>query len=184
MEYRYSEKARKEISVLGFGGWQLGNEAFFGKMSKTEGVELVREAVNRGINFFDTAPGYSGGLSETMIGEGIKGHRKNVFINTKFGHHADGSSDFSVEKIESSIRSSMNRMNTTYIDSVILHNPEFYILEGKTDHFKEFKRLKKAGLIHNYGVSIDTKEELRAVLDHLDVGVIEIMFNIIHQDVR
>lgn len=183
MEYRYSRKARREISTLGFGGWQLGNASFWGDMSREDAVNLVKEAVNRGVNFFDTAPGYSNGLSERIIGEGIKGKRDKVFLNTKFGHNADGTSDFSIERIEPSIRESMERIGTTYIDSVILHNPEFYILEGKTKHFEELQRLKKTGLIKAYGVSIDTKEELKAVLDNLDVDVIELMFNIVHQEV-
>ena len=183
MEYRYSERARREISLLGFGGWQLGNQAFWGEMTDEEAVDLVKEAIQQGVNFFDTAPGYSNGLSEQLIGEAVKGQREKVFINTKFGHHANGLTDFSVEKIEPAIRESMQRMQTDYIDSVILHNPEFAILEGKTDHFTELKRLKKLGIIRAYGVSIDSKEELRATLDHLDVDVIEIMFNIIHQEV-
>jgi len=48
---------------------------------------LVNKAYERGINFFDTVPGYSNGLSERIIGEALKDVRENVFINTKFGHN-------------------------------------------------------------------------------------------------
>ena len=173
----------KKISSLGFGGWQLGNTDFWGNMTYDYGVELVKDAIKQGVNFFDTAPGYSGGLSELIIGEGIKGYRDSIFINTKFGHKADGTSDFRSSNIEEAIEASCQRLQTDYLDSFILHNPEMYILEGKTDHFKELDRLKQLGKIKAYGVSIDRLEELNTVLNNIDIDVIEVMFNIMHQEV-
>jgi aryl-alcohol dehydrogenase-like predicted oxidoreductase len=129
MEKRKVKKIQQEVSVLGFGGWQLGNTEFWGEMDFTTGVELVKEALDNGINFFDTAPGYASGNSERIIGEAVKEFRDQVVINTKFGHNADGSSNFNVEYIEHAIDDSLNRLQTDYVDSVILHNPEFYILE-------------------------------------------------------
>ena len=183
MKIRNFKRLNKEISELGFGGWQLGNTEYWGDMTYESGVELVKEALSKGVNFFDTAPGYSQGISEKIIGEGIKGNRDKVFINTKFGHNADGTSDFSVESIEKAIESSCNRLQTDYLDSIIIHNPEMYILEGKTDHFKEFDRLKKLGKIRAYGVSVDRLDELITILNNIEVDVIEVMFNIIHQEV-
>ncbi len=183
MNRRLAKKVHQEISVLGFGGWQLGNNTFWGEMSENEAVDLVKEAIKNGVNFFDTAPGYSGGRSEYIIGQGIKGHRDNVFINTKYGHKADGSSDFSSKNMESTIQESLDRLEVDYLDSVILHNPEMYILEGKTDLEDKFQELKLNGLIRGYGVSIDSYEELKTVLEHWDVDVIEILFNIVNQDV-
>jgi aryl-alcohol dehydrogenase-like predicted oxidoreductase len=150
-------------------------------MTYEEGIELVRAAYEKGINFFDTAPGYSNGLSERIIGEALKDVRENVFINTKFGHNHLGETDFSEEAIEGSINESLQRLQTTYVDSVILHNSPREILEGKTKHEKEFQRIKRMGKIRGYGVSIDTLEELELVLSNWDVDVIEILFNIIHQ---
>jgi aryl-alcohol dehydrogenase-like predicted oxidoreductase len=183
MNYRYSKTLDKQISSLGFGGWQLGNTEFWGDMSFKEGVVLVKKAISLGVNFFDTAPGYSSGMSESIIGEAIRGDRENVVVNTKFGHNADSTSDFSIENIERSINLSLGRLQTTYLDSIILHNPEMYILEGKTDHFKELDRLKKMGKIRAYGVSVDRLDELVTILDNIEVDVIEVMFNVIHQEV-
>ena len=183
MKYRIFKRIDKEISVLGFGGWQLGNTEFWGDMTFESGVSLVKEAIGKGVNFFDTAPGYSSGLSEEIIGEGIKGYRDKVFINTKFGHKADGTSDFKTSSIKESIESSCKRLQTDYIDSVILHNPELFILEGKTDHFKELNRLKQIGKIRAYGVSVDSLEELTTILDNIEIDVIEVMFNVMHQEV-
>ncbi len=178
---RYCKRFDLSISEIGFGGWQLGNDAIWGPMTYDEGVELVRSAYHKGVNFFDTAPGYSNGLSEKIIGEALKDHRKDVFINTKFGHNHLNETHFGEAFIEKSINESLERLQTTYVDSVILHNPPREILEGKTNHQKEFLRMKEIGKIRGYGVSIDTLEDLDLVLNNLDVDVIEILFNINNQ---
>ncbi|WP_448379139.1 aldo/keto reductase [Fervidobacterium sp.] len=96
MNKRYVRRFDVYISEIGFGGWQLANP-LWGSMTYKEGIELVRAAYERGINFFDTAPGYSNGLSEKIIGEVLKDVQENVFINTKFGHNHLGETDFSEE---------------------------------------------------------------------------------------
>jgi aryl-alcohol dehydrogenase-like predicted oxidoreductase len=172
----------KHYNRLGFGSWQLGNTDFWGHMTKEDGIALVKEALERGVTFFDTAPGYAAGMSEKIIGEAIKGHRDDVFISTKFGHTADGNTDFSISSIRTQIHASLARLQTTYLDCLLLHNPGMEILTGQTDHFQELETLKKEGLIHAYGVSIDTKAELKAVLDHLRVDYVEILFNVFFQE--
>jgi len=175
-------KTKKYINRLGFGAWQLGNTDFWGYMSFDEGVELVKQAYQKGIRFFDTAPGYASGMSETILGTALNEHRDQVVINTKFGHTADGETDFSVFSLREQIYASLERLQTNYLDSILLHNPSFEILEGKTLHFQELEKIKEEGLIKAYGVSIDTYEELETVLKHVKLDVIEILFNIFFQD--
>ena len=175
-------KTKKHINRLGFGAWQLGNTDFWGHMAIEDGIQLVKEAVKLGINFFDTAPGYAYGLSESIIGEAVKDIRDKVTINTKLGHTASGETDFSVFSLREQIYESLERLQTDYVDSVLLHNPSMDILEGKTLHFQELEKIKEEGLIKAFGVSIDTYDELKAVLSHGRVDVIEILFNIFFQD--
>jgi aryl-alcohol dehydrogenase-like predicted oxidoreductase len=66
---------------------------------------------------------------------------KAFFINTKFGHNHLGETDFSEEAIEISINESLQRLKTTYVDSVVLHNPPREVLEGKKSMKKNFKGL-------------------------------------------
>ena len=143
VEYAHT---KKKVNRLGFGSWQLGNTEFWGYMSVEDGVQLVKHAIKKGINFFDTAPGYASGMSETIIGMAIKDQRDRVVINTKFGHTADGETDFSVFSLRKQISESLERLQTDYIDSLLLHNPGFDILEGKTLHVQELKKLKEEGL--------------------------------------
>lgn len=174
---------KQEIFRLGFGSWQLGNTEFWGYMSKEDGIKLVKEAIKQGVNFFDTAPGYAHGLSEQIIGQAIKGQRDKVYISTKFGHTADGETDFSPLSMREQLQSSLDRLETDYVDALLLHNPPIEILEGQTEHHIYVKELKDEGLIRGFGVSIDTKEEFELVLKHLDVDYIEILFNVFFQDV-
>jgi aryl-alcohol dehydrogenase-like predicted oxidoreductase len=178
-----TSKHNNQVNRLGFGCWQLGNHELWKEMTKQQGVELIEEAIKAGVVFFDTAPNYAFGLSEEIIGLATKNHRQSVFINTKFGHHANGSIDFSAHLIESSVQQSLERLQTTYLDSVIIHNPNMEILKGQTEHFNILEKLKQRGLIRYFGVSIDTKEELKIVLEAQNIDIVEIMFNIFFQDV-
>lgn len=175
-------QTKKVTPRLGFGSWQLGNTEFWGYMSIDDGIHLVENAIKEGVVFFDTAPGYGAGTSELIIGEASKEQKNKIIINTKIGHMADGSVDYSVSSLEEQIYESMERLQVSCIDSVLLHNPDMNILTHQTDHFEELDRLKEEGYILSYGVSIDTFEEFEAVLNHLKVDTIEILFNVFFQD--
>jgi aryl-alcohol dehydrogenase-like predicted oxidoreductase len=177
-------KGSPDVSRLGFGGWPLGNEAHGHRMDQSEGVALVRQAFDAGVNFFDTSPNYAFGRSESILGIALKDVRDKVVINTKFGHKADGTSDFDPGHIRASVTESLKRLETDYLDSVILHNPPMEILRGETGHQDVFKALKAEGLIKGYGVSIDSRTELETVLDSLEVDVIELLFNVYSQQSR
>ncbi|MDD3711888.1 MAG: aldo/keto reductase [Candidatus Izemoplasmatales bacterium] len=181
MKYIPYANTNKLASRISFGGWQLGNNEFWGEMTHSEGVELVKQAYTKGITLFDTAPGYSGGESEKIIGEALHAVREKVIINSKIGHKANGLTDFSVNSMKEQIKDSLARLNTDYLDSVVLHNPGMEILSGNSGHFIELEKLKNEGLIRAYGVSIDTHRELLEVLNKTDVQVVEILFNVFFQ---
>jgi len=174
----------KRISRLGFGAWQLGNVLDWDRMEESQALELVKTAYEKGITFFDTAPNYAEGRSEIYLGKATKNFRDKIFINSKYGHDADGHTDFEAAGIEPSVRGSLARLQTDYLDSVLLHNPPMAILEGKSDHFAELERLKGLGLIKAYGVSVDTPDEVRAVLRQPGVTVIELLYNVFFQSCR
>lgn len=181
MNYRNPTAINRELSVIGFGAWQLGNAQSFLEMKDEEAIELVREAINQGVNVFDTAPGYGEGNSERLLGIALQPYRKHVFINTKFGHTPDNRMDFSSEGLYRSIEGSLKRLQTDYLDSVILHNPPRELLDQNASIYQTLYSLKQQGVIRHYGVSIDSLEELDIVLHHNNVDVIELLFNILHQ---
>lgn len=172
----------KMVSEIGFGGWQLGNTKDWCPMNDEEGIKLIHEALDREVNFFDTAPNYGLGKSEELIGKGLKGRRDKAIINTKFGHGADDILNFSSYKIRSSVESSLRRLQTDYLDSVLLHNPPLKVLRGNTKHYEVLEKLKEEGKIITYGASVDSSEEMFELMKNTNSGIIEIMFNIFHQE--
>jgi len=184
MNKRKFGQNNKEVSEIGLGTWQLGNNDSWKGPSIEESIDLIGKAYEKGCNFFDTSPNYGSGNSEKVLGKAIKslGIRENVLINSKFGHWPNGKEDFDSSKIEASVDSSLERLKTNYLDSLILHNPAFEILEGKTDHFEKLAELKDKGKINNYGVSVDSSKEMITVMNHTDIQVIEVMFNLLYQE--
>ncbi|MBM7555698.1 aldo/keto reductase [Halanaerobacter jeridensis] len=172
------------VSEIGFGTWQLGNKKDWKGASREEGIELVHQALDLGCNFFDTAPNYGSGNSEKIIGEALKDKREDVVISTKFGHFPDGSVDYDADLIRGSVENSLKELQTDYLDSLLLHNPPFEALNGDTDHFDILEELKEEGKIKAYGASVDTSEEILAVMNNSNAEVIEVMFNILYQEPR
>lgn len=72
------------VSALGYGCMGL-DFGYANKLSKQEGVTLIRQAVERGVTFFDTAEVYGPDTNEEMVGEALRPFRDQVVIATKFG---------------------------------------------------------------------------------------------------
>ena len=92
-------------------------------------IELVAQAIDKGINFFDTADLYNKGDNETALGKAVKPHRKKVVLATKVGNQwrSDGSGwDWNPRKeyILQAAEASLKRLQTDYIDLYQLHWPE------------------------------------------------------------
>jgi aryl-alcohol dehydrogenase-like predicted oxidoreductase len=170
------------VSEIGLGAWQLANPDW-GTDDKSEALEIVRKSLEAGCNFFDTAPGYGGGRSEELVGHGLKSVRKDVIICTKFGHTAEGVTDFSTEAIRPSLEASMKRLQTDYLDIVLMHNPPREMMDGRiSSQYEEFEKLKAQGIIRAYGVSLDWREELELVLDTTKSQAAEVFFNALYQE--
>lgn len=182
MKMRPYGSTGKFVAEIGFGAWQLGNRQDWEAMEDADAIRLVHEALDRGVNFFDTAPGYGRGNSEILLGKALAGKRSEAVINTKFGHWADGSTDYAANRIRESVEGSLKRMNTDYLDSVLIHNPPFDDLDGKHGHFEVLETLKREGKILSYGASVDSSREMFELIDHTEAGAIEVMFNIFYQE--
>lgn len=172
------------VSEIGLGAWQLGQNSGWKGISVQEATTLVHKALELGINFFDTAPNYGHGSGEERLGKALKGHsREKIVINTKFGHTDKGTLDFGVNHIRQSLEGSLKRLQTDYVDSLIIHNPPTSVLDGnKNDHYEVLERLVEEGKIKAYGASVDTSEEMKLLMNTTQTTVIEAFFNILHQE--
>jgi aryl-alcohol dehydrogenase-like predicted oxidoreductase len=109
--------------------------------------------------------------------------RKDVLICTKFGHTAEGETNFSTEAIRTSLEASMKRLQTDYLDIVLMHNPPREMMDGRiASQYDEFEKLKAEGIIRAYGVSLDWREEVELVIDTTKSQALEIFFNALYQE--
>jgi len=118
MEKRRLGKTDMDVSVLGFGGSEIGYE----KASPKAVDELLNSALDAGLNVIDTAECYWG--SEEMIGQAVSGRRNEFCLFTKCGHpHGlESGADWSRQSILESIERSLRRLQTEVVDLVQLHS--------------------------------------------------------------
>ncbi|NLY80618.1 MAG: aldo/keto reductase [Lysinibacillus sp.] len=149
MKKRQLGKSSIEISELSLGCMSLPTIA-------SEARPIIETALEIGINYFDTADLYDKGMNEEIVGEVLNPYRDKVFIATKVGNRWNEQGDgwywdASKELIEEGLKDSLRRLKTDYVD--------LYQLHGGTidDHWDEiidtFEKLKKEGLIREYGIS-------------------------------
>lgn len=182
MKFRPFGSTGMTVSEIGLGAWQLANPDW-GVSDRSEALRIIQKSLEAGCNFFDTAPGYGGGRSEELLGEGLKSVRRNVILCTKFGHTAEGLTDFSTNAIRPSIEASLRKLQTDYLDVVLMHNPPREMMDGRVaSQYAEFEKLKAEGKIREYGVSLDWREEVNLVVDTTKSKAIEVFFNALYQE--
>jgi len=118
------------VSRLAFGAMTFGNDpsisAIF-KVDQENARKMVERSLEAGINFFDTADGYSRGQSEVMLGEILGERRKDLVIATKVGFRSGQpitQAGLSRRHIIASCENSLKRLNTDYIDLYIVHKED------------------------------------------------------------
>jgi aryl-alcohol dehydrogenase-like predicted oxidoreductase len=133
MQTSREEKENMENRLLGPTGVSvsplcLGTMMFgpWGNDDRADSIRIIHHALDAGINFVDTADVYSGGVSEEIVGEALKGRRDDVVLATKFfmpmddqPNHSGGSRRWIMRAIEDSLR----RLGTDYIDLYQVHRP-------------------------------------------------------------
>jgi aryl-alcohol dehydrogenase-like predicted oxidoreductase len=128
MEYRHLGRSGLKVSVLSFGAATFGggNEFFkaWGSTQTDEARRIVDLCLDAGINLFDTANGYSNGLSEEILGKAIHGKRNQLLISTKvFFPMAQGPNDLGTSRqhILEQCEASLRRLATDHIDIYHMH---------------------------------------------------------------
>ena len=185
MKLRRLGKTELQVSEVSFGAWQLGNYDQWGGMTDAEALNLVRKARGLGCNLFDTAPNYAKTNSERLLGEALHRERTEVVIVSKFGHRPDdGRADFSADWFWKSLHGSLTRLKTDYLDVVLAHSPPFEVLNGQHEIWSAMQDAQKQGKVRYYGASVDYAKDVCEVLNTTESQVLELMFSVVHQDVR
>src|ERR1700691_5639168 len=123
MEYRKLGQTDLSLSLIGFGSSALGD--VFGNIDPNDAIRAVHQAVESGINFFDSSPYYGLTLAETRLGEALAGRRDRVILATKCGRYGFSEFDFSAKRVIASMDESLRRLQTDYVDLFQAHDVEF-----------------------------------------------------------
>ena len=141
-------------------------------MSDTEAAHLINTALEEGVDFFDHADIYGRGKSEEKFSQAIGMNpniRENFILQTKCGIR-DGFFDFSKEHILSSVDGSLKRLNTDYIDVLLLHRPD--TLVEPEEVAEAFTRLHDSGKVRYFGVSNQNPMQMELLSKYLDHRII------------
>jgi aryl-alcohol dehydrogenase-like predicted oxidoreductase len=139
-----------EISVVGFGAWEAGGDAWGPNPSDDEVVEAMRAGFDAGITWIDTAEGYGSGKSEELVARGIEGRRDEVVVATKVAPRPYGSG-FRRDQVRSACQGSLGRLGIDRIDLYQLHWPEDDVPVEET--WEAMAALVEDGLVRHIGVS-------------------------------
>jgi aryl-alcohol dehydrogenase-like predicted oxidoreductase len=150
MEKRQLGKTDMRVSVLGFGGAEIG----FEKAAAQTVAELLNSALDAGLNLIDTAECYL--QSEELIGQAVAGRRKDFYLFTKCGHPDDpGVEDWRPQSLLASIERSLKRLRTDHLDLVQLHSCSEAELR-KGDVIAALEEARKKGYTRYIGYSGDS----------------------------
>ncbi len=175
------------VNPIGMGTNAVGGHNLFPNLSDDTGREMVLAALRNGINFFDTAFIYGPERSEQIIGEVIKGQgvRGQTVIATKGAHKfvddrtvVDNSPAF----LKASVESSLQRLQTDYIDLYYIHFPDENT--PKDEAVGALKQLKDEGKIRSIGVSNFTMDQLKEANKDGYVDVLQSEYNLFKRGVE
>lgn len=160
MQYRKLGTSGMYVSAIALGNWATHGET----VEQDLATECVRKALDLGITTFDTADAYAGTKAESMLGEALKGvRREGVEIMTKaFFPTGPGKNDrgLSRKHVMESINGSLRRLQMDYVDVYQAHRYDYETPLEET--MRAFADIVHAGKAHYIGVSEWTVEEIRA----------------------
>jgi hypothetical protein len=157
MEHRQFGKTDMKVSVLGFGGAEIG----FERAPVEDVTRLLTSALDAGLNVIDTAECYL--ASEELVGEAVSGRRDEFYLFTKCGHpDSPGVGDWRPESLLGTITRSLTRLNTDRVDLVHLHSCSEEELR-KGDVIAALQKAREKGYTRYIGYSGDGRAARYAV---------------------
>ena len=190
MKYRTLGRAGFEVSEIGYGAWGISGAQWLGA-TDDESLAALRLAIERGVNFIDTALAYGEGHSEQLVGRAVRETAHKIYVATKVppknrlwparrGIGIDAV--FPESYIVSSAEQSLRNLGIETIDLLQLHvwNPEW---NDREEWRCAFDKLKRAGKARAVGISLSEHrpdDALRAI-DSGSVDAVQVIYNIFDQ---
>jgi len=186
------------FTALGYGGAPIGN--YNGVFSDADAQDMVSQAWDQGIRYFDTAPGYGNGLSEHRLGQALRRHdRKELVLSTKVGRvltpMLDAAStngqyldipplvagyDYSYDGVMRAVEQSMQRMLTDHFDVLFIHDCDRYthgsaapelFHQAIVSAFPALESLREQQVVKAIGFGINETDLMIEAIKSTDVDV-------------
>ena len=163
MEHRAVGRTGLEVSVIGFGAAPLAG--LYRDVPEEEAIETIQAALDQGINLFDTAPAYGGGLSEARLGLVLPNiPRESFVLSTKIGRVFDDEgkriTTYERDGVLRSLERSLTLLKLDYVDIVHIHDPDDHYEEAIGQAYPVLDELRSQGVIKAVSVGINQWEML------------------------
>jgi aryl-alcohol dehydrogenase-like predicted oxidoreductase len=180
MKYRQLGRTPWKVSDISFGAWAIGGA--WGNVEDSESMAALRQALDCGVNFIDTADVYGMGRSERLIAQLKRERKEEIVVATKAGrrlspHTPEG---YNERNLTAFIEDSLRNLSTDCLDLVQLHCPPTDVYY-RPELFGFLDRLMEAGKIRYYGVSVARVEEALKAIEYPNVQTVQIVFNCFRQ---
>lgn len=178
MNYRPLGRTGFNVSEISFGAWAIGGS--WGDVSDDDSLKALHRAIDRGVNFIDTADVYGDGRSERLIAR-LKRERpgETIYVATKAGrrlspHVGEG---YNRENLTRFVDRSLKNLQTDAIDLLQLHCPPTEVYD-QPEVFGVLDDLVRAGKLRFYGVSVELIDEALRAIEYPNVQSVQIIFNL------
>jgi aryl-alcohol dehydrogenase-like predicted oxidoreductase len=190
MRTRHLSAGGPVVSEIGFGAWAIGGQ--WGEQRDSESVAALHAAIDRGVNFIDTAQGYGDGHSERVIANVIRDRGEPVFVATKTPPDAGPwppspycrwQDRYSAAYLRANVEQRLKNLRTDRIDLLQLHTWT-RAWNDDPQPLLVLRQLREEGKINLIGVSTPEQDQacvIQLMRDGL-VDVVQVIFNLFHQE--
>ena len=172
----------RDVSEIGLGCWQIGGS--WGEVEESTALQILADAYDSGVTFFDTADVYGGGRSEKLIGRFLKerGLTDDLYVATKLGRKGNFAdvANVSPEQVTKYTDASLKNLGVESLDLTQLHCVSTDVLRDG-GCFDALRDLKKEGKIKAFGASVETMEDAEICMKQPDLASLQIIFNVFRQ---
>ena len=186
MDYRPLGNTGLQVSEIGFGCGNVGGLMIRGEHS--DQVKAAARAIELGINYFDTAPSYGDGQSETNLGRVLKELSADVYVGTKFRVTTHEPGRLKADTI-TSVEESLTRLQREQIDLIQMHNHVVSSTEGGSVTPEEaisevadaLRELREEGKVRFAGMTaVGETAALHRVIDSATLNTIQTVYNLVN----
>lgn len=190
MKYRKFGNTGTEVSEIGFGAWAIGGS--WGEQKESDSLEALEFALNKGVNFIDTAAGYGNGKSERIIGEFLKSRSDTVIVCTKTppvpgkwppSPYCKIEERYPEKYLRTNVEERLKNLQASSLDVLLLHTWT-RAWNDRPLALEILQKMKSEGLIKHIGISTPEQDQ-NCVVQLMREGVIDVLqviYNIFEQE--